>query len=118
GEVREVRGVERGAERLEQRAVGRGQTGGKREEAARRPGHPLLEASVVFPVAGEADRLAEVRVSLETQRTGLAGNGGIDGHALAVRGHARELVAEGERPGHRRGARRSLARPGGGRGAH
>jgi hypothetical protein len=63
------------------------------------PGHPLPEAAVVLPVAGEADPFAEVRVTLEAELAGLAGDAGIQRHAPPVLGDARELMAEDERPG-------------------
>jgi hypothetical protein len=103
--------VEGDPQRLEERAVGYGESGRERNEAALRPGHPLPETTIVLPVSREADRFAEVRVSLQTQRAGLARNRRIDGHPPAVVGHSRELVAQHERPRDGGLADRSLAEP-------
>ena len=66
-DVGEVDRVQRHAEGLEHRAVGRGEALGQRDQAVARPGHPLAHRAVVLAEPGEADLRTQVRVAFMAQ---------------------------------------------------
>jgi hypothetical protein len=113
--VGEVEGVQRDAERFQQRAVVVGELVGQRVQAVGRPGQELPQAAVAGAVPGEDHVGAQVAVPVPAGLADAARDGRVDRDPDAVvrsaADHARHLVTQHERAGHHGVADPALGEP-------